>query len=485
MFVFAVTQISHTLLGRFTPLGAIQITLLFLAVWWVWVYTTWITNWLNPELTPVRILLFLLMLGGLVLSTSIPTAFEGARPLVRNSPTPRCRSAAPCSGWHRSRPGGPWCAWNAIRILAWLSVSAVFWILGGFAQGQSRLVLWTVALAIEYVSPAARFWIPRYGPSPIEEWAVEGGHIAERCAGFIIIALGEAIVVDAATFADLTWTTETVGAFVSAFVGSIAMWWIYFHKGAEAGSELISRSSESGRLARLAYTYLHMPIVAGIILSAVADELVLKHPAGVSDPRTILTAIGGPLLFLIGTILFKYSIRGFLQLSHGVGIIALCHPGVVCPRSVAADALDRDHGDHDHRRGLGNRCRSDPARRNSEYRMLPRPPETHAGPAASDATGPAAIRNRKRLRSDPSAHHVFLLVERVLLGRGQVAAVEAGHRLLFEADGSIFGMQLPRLPWAEGAAGDALVDAEILVGEAAVHLDATRMIGLPQGFRRR
>jgi hypothetical protein len=55
VFVFAVTQISHTLLGRFTPLGAAQTTLLFLAVWWVWVYTSWITNWLNPELTPVRI----------------------------------------------------------------------------------------------------------------------------------------------------------------------------------------------------------------------------------------------------------------------------------------------------------------------------------------------------------------------------------------------------------------------------------------------
>src|SRR5580704_10907944 len=76
VFVFAVTQVSHTLLGRFTPLGAVQTTLLFLAVWWVWVYTSWITNWLNPERTPVRILLFLLMLGGLVLSTSIPKAFE-------------------------------------------------------------------------------------------------------------------------------------------------------------------------------------------------------------------------------------------------------------------------------------------------------------------------------------------------------------------------------------------------------------------------
>ena len=77
VFVFAVTQISHTLLAHFTLLGALQVTLLFLAVWWVWVFTSWITNWLNPEKTPVRLLLFAMMLGGLVLSTSIPAAFDG------------------------------------------------------------------------------------------------------------------------------------------------------------------------------------------------------------------------------------------------------------------------------------------------------------------------------------------------------------------------------------------------------------------------
>jgi low temperature requirement protein LtrA len=66
-----------------------------------------------------------------------------------------------------------------------------------------------------------------------------------------------------------------------------------------------------------------MPIVGGIVLTAVADELVLKHPGGHSDLKTVVSAIGGPLLFLAGTILFKHTIRGFLQLSHGVGIIAL------------------------------------------------------------------------------------------------------------------------------------------------------------------
>ena len=322
VFVFAVTQISHTLLGRFTPLGALQTTMLFLAVWWVWVYTSWITNWLNPETTPVRVLLFLLMLGGLVLSTSIPKAFE-SRGLWFAIAYAAMQVGKTVFLWVSTPPHRSLARMNAIRITAWLSVSAIFWIAGGFAEGHPRLLLWTVALAIEYISPSARFWIPKYGASSVADWAVEGGHMAERCAGFIMIALGESIVVTGATFADLAWTTETVTAFASAFVGSLAMWWIYFHRGAEAGSELISRSSEPGRLARLAYTYLHMPIVGGIILAAVADELVLTHPAQHSDLKTVLSAIGGPLLFLIGTILFKHTIRGWLQLSHGAGIIAL------------------------------------------------------------------------------------------------------------------------------------------------------------------
>jgi low temperature requirement protein LtrA len=323
VFVFAVTQISHTLLGRFTPLGALQTTLLFLAVWWVWVYTSWVTNWLNPELTPVRLLLFFMMLGGLVLSTSIPKAFESrglwfavAYAAMQVGRTAFFLASVP--------PGRPSIRMSAIRILVWLLISAIFWIAGGIAQGHWRVALWGMALGIEYVSAAVRFWIPKYGASSFEDWTVEGGHMAERCAGFIIIALGESIVVTGATFADLAWTTETVVAFASAFIGALAMWWIYFHKGAEAGSEQISNSSEPGRLARLAYTYLHMPIVAGIILSAVADELVLTHPADHSDPKTVLSAIGGPLLFLIGTILFKHTIRGWLQLSHGAGIIVLC-----------------------------------------------------------------------------------------------------------------------------------------------------------------
>ena len=322
VFVFAVTQLSHTLLQHFTPLGAVQVTLLFLAVWWVWVYTTWVTNWLNPDLTPVRIMLFLMMLGGLVLSTSIPSAFDGRG--VWFAVTYALMQIGRTLFWLLATPSHRTAVrHNAIRILSWLSGSAVLWILGGLSEGNARLWLWVAALTIEYVAPAVRFWTPKLGFSSMEAWSVEGSHMAERCSGFILIALGEAIVVDGATFADLTWTPQNVAAFLSALVGSIAMWWIYFNKGAEAGSAMISKSAESGRVARIAYTYLHMPIVGGIILCAVADELVLKHPAGHSDLKIIVSAVGGPMLFLLGSILFKHVIRNFLQLSHGVGIIAL------------------------------------------------------------------------------------------------------------------------------------------------------------------
>jgi low temperature requirement protein LtrA len=319
VFVFAITQISHTLLAHFTPLGVLQTTILFLAVWWVWIFTSWITNWLDPERTPVRVMLFVLMIFGLLLSTSIPKAFEarGLAFALAFVAMQVGRSAFTFFSIPKSQPG-----WrkNLLRITCWLMCSGVFWIAGGLAEGQARLALWIVAVAIEYCGPAMRFWFPGLGATPLNDWEVEGGHMAERCALFIIIALGESIVVTGSTFAATAWTLPTITAFVVALIGSIAMWWVYFHIGAEAGAEHISHSEQTGRLARLAYTYLHLPIVAGIVVSAVGDELLLAHPEGHSDMKAVLSMIGGPLLFLIGTILFKRSIRGIFQLSHMVGI---------------------------------------------------------------------------------------------------------------------------------------------------------------------
>jgi low temperature requirement protein LtrA len=322
VFVFAITQISHTLLEHFTPLGVLEVSILFLAVWWVWIFTSWITNWLDPDRPPVRVLLFVLMLVGLVLSTSIPQAFE-ERGLAFGIAFAAMQVGRTLFTFWAIPAAEAAMKQNFARIAFWLSLSGIFWIAGGFAHGPNRLLLWGLAVAIEYVSPAVSFWTPGLGRSSVSDWTVEGGHMAERCALFIIIALGESILVTGATFAKLAWAPATAGAFLVAFAGSLAMWWIYFHKGAEAGAHNISHVKDPGRIARLAYTYLHMPIVAGIVVVAVGDELVLAHPEGHSDTKAVLSLVGGALLFLIGVTLFKRTIHGRLQLSHLVGIGAL------------------------------------------------------------------------------------------------------------------------------------------------------------------
>jgi len=322
VFVFAITQISHTMLAHFTPLGILQTAILMFAVWWVWVFTSWITNWLDPDKTPVRVMLFGLMLAGLLLSTSIPKAFEsrGLAFALAYVAMQVGRSAFFLVTLPKSETGH---RSNFVRIVAWFATSGAIWIAGGLAEGQTRLALWIVALGIEYLGPLVRFWTPGLGATEYRDWQVDGGHMAERAALFIIIALGESIVITGATFSEASWTAPTIAAFVIAMLGSIAMWWIYFHIGAEAGSEHISEMEETGPLARLAYTYLHLIIVAGIVVSAVGDELLLAHPDGRSGVKEIIGIVGGALIYLVGVILFKHTIHGRFQLSHLVGIALL------------------------------------------------------------------------------------------------------------------------------------------------------------------
>ena len=103
VFVFAITQISHTLLAHFTPLGGVQTAILFLAVWWVWIFTSWVTNWLDPERAPVRVMLFALMIAGLLLSTSIPKA-KLSSPWGRRKGSPASRPQSPRRAMSCLRP---------------------------------------------------------------------------------------------------------------------------------------------------------------------------------------------------------------------------------------------------------------------------------------------------------------------------------------------------------------------------------------------
>jgi len=319
VFVFAVTQLSHSLLEQLSLLGALQTTLLLMAVWWVWIYTSWVTNWLDPDATPVRLMLFALMVAGLLLSTSLPQAF-GARGWAFAGAYVAMQLGRSLFTLWALAGRNEVNFRNFQRISAWLGLSALFWFAGACVDAQARLPLWALALIIEYASPALGFWTPGLGRSTTADWDVEGGHLAERCGLFVIIALGESIVVTGAKFAALAWTITTVMAFVTALIGTIAMWWIYFNIGAERASARITASTDPGRLARLAYTYVHIVLVGGIIVSAVADELILSHPWDETETSARAVLIGGPALYLIGNILFKRATASRMVLSHFVGL---------------------------------------------------------------------------------------------------------------------------------------------------------------------
>ena len=286
IFVLTVIQLSHTLAGHFTAGGALEAMVLILAVWWVWIYTTWATNWLDPNKTPVRIMLFVLMFLGVVLSISIPYAFSGGGLLFAGVYVAMQvgRSGFTAFVMRREWPEN---SRNFLRITSWLALSAVFWIAGALVDHNLRVVFWLVALAIEYASPAVGFLTPGLGRSKVEDWEVSGEHMAERCALFVLICLGETILVTGRTVAAMELLDGfTVFLLVSAFTSTVAMWWIYFRFGQGEAARLIERSPKPGRVARLAFTYAHIPIVCGIILAAVAEEFALDHPSGPVDIKT-------------------------------------------------------------------------------------------------------------------------------------------------------------------------------------------------------
>jgi low temperature requirement protein LtrA len=322
VFVFAIAQLSHSLLENLTIFGALRTLLLFIAVWWVWIFTTWVTNWLDTNHVAVRLMLFGLMVAGLVLSTSLPEAFgergmQFALAYVTMQVGRSLFMLYALSGQDSAN------LWNFRRITVWLALAAVFWIAGGLASGDGRWMLWTAALAIEFIAPLTGFRVPGLGKSTTSDWDVEARHMSERCGLFVIIALGEIITLTGATFARTHWEAPKVEVFLLSVVTCIAMWWIYFNIGAERATRRFAASDDPGRIAHIAYTYIHLPIIAGIVAAAAGTELLLEHPADTLSHHTVPVLTAAMSLFLFGEFLFKKSTAGRWPPSHMAGLAAV------------------------------------------------------------------------------------------------------------------------------------------------------------------
>jgi low temperature requirement protein LtrA len=196
------------------------------------------------------------------------------------------------------------------RLLIWSIASGVLWLAGAGLDPDQRWLLWIPALALELAAPVARYWLPGRGRAATADWDVEGGHFAERCQLFIIIALGESIVVTGATASQAGLTSTVVACLVVAFLETVALWWLYFGTPAERSHVVMTTSEDPGRVARDAYTYFHVLIVAGIIATAAAVDLVIAHPHDPQHGIGLAILLGGPALFLVGENLFQWSTTG-------------------------------------------------------------------------------------------------------------------------------------------------------------------------------
>jgi low temperature requirement protein LtrA len=229
----------------------------------------------------------------------------------------------------RHNPAG---ASNLRRLSLWFTISGIFWIAGGLlADPNIRLGVWALAIGIEYAAASLRYKLPWFGDSDADVWDLASGHLAERAALFMIIALGETLLVTGRSFAEEDITPESVAAFLAALAGTVLLWLVYFNRAERRGRKFMEESDEPVQVARYAYTYVHVVLVLGVVLVAVADELVLAHPLEGTDGLTPLLVYAGPAIYLLGNLWFKKSTGTFPLASHLVGIVPLAVLAVLVP----------------------------------------------------------------------------------------------------------------------------------------------------------
>lgn len=334
VYVFAVTQISHQLLHHLSLGGVIETLLLWFAVWLGWQYTCWLTNWFDPETPHIRALLFVTMLLGMVMAASLPQAFSERGLIFSGSYAAMQvgRTAFIVLQLPASHPLAP----NYRRILGWVGIAAVFWIAGGLADHGTRIALWSMAVLCEYVSPMFGFALPGLGRSHTRDWTIEGGHLAERCQLFVIVALGETLLASGATLGDHgDWDGPVLLALLATFLGTLALWWLYFGTSSKDTTHAIVHSDDPGRMGAYLH-YVHALLVAGIIVSAVGNDLVMAHPHGHASLAQTAVLIAGPAIYLLGSAVYKRIVYGRMPISHMVGAVALL---LVAPLAQFASLL--------------------------------------------------------------------------------------------------------------------------------------------------
>lgn len=321
VFVYAITQVTALMSLNLTWQGVGRGLLVFAALWWAWTGYAWLTNTLEPEEGLVRAGMFAGMAAMLVAALAVPAAFGTSAVLfgVAYLLIRLVNLALYAIAGKRD----PEFLRALVRFAPTATIGPVLILVAGFLDGGAQTALWVIAIAALYTGPL----IDRG-----RGWRISPAHFAERYGLVVIIALGESIVAIGFAATGVAITTGVVVAAVLGLAVSGALWWAYFDVYAVLAERQLAESSGATRvrLARDHYSYLHMPMVAGIVLFALGLKITTHDVWGTLSTIPAVALCGGLSLYYSTQVVMRIRQVYFLRRTTSE------RPGWIGPGRLAA-----------------------------------------------------------------------------------------------------------------------------------------------------
>lgn len=314
-YIFTFLRLTGSLVADEGFPAVAQTTVLLLAVWWVWVLTAWLTDLFDPRLPIIQNLAIATAVGVIVMATAIPGAFHG-RALVfvlAYFAIHLARDAVLIAGTRVNRDIQA----RSTRVFFWLGVSAIPLLGGAFTGSLARLLLWALAVAIDYGSARIGWPTPGLGRTDLGSRIFTAPHLAERHRQIVIVAFGELVLTSSTGLASSDFTAQQIGMFALSLGSAVLLFQSYLGQirsleqpEAAARVEVI----QPGTFA----SYWHLVMAAGVVCISVGARTIASHPdAQVSLTQTLII-LAGPVLFLFGTGLSDWSVTGRLPWTRAV-----------------------------------------------------------------------------------------------------------------------------------------------------------------------
>jgi low temperature requirement protein LtrA len=330
VYVFTVSQLSSHLIHDVSLGGIVETLVLTLAVMYAWFMTVWTSNWLDVDRRPVQLMLLALMFATLLMATSVTYAFGS--PFEEFGITGD-RAGLFVIGYLAIQIGRTLFAVSTFRghrlhqhfvnALAWEAGTGLLWIAGIFADGDARLEIWALAVLLTYGGVIAGHPLPGHRSPFSSDSQIYSEHLLERFRLFFLIALGETVLTIGKAFVDVPVDAGRLVALAAAFLGTVSLWWCYFHRSERVGIDAVRSAGDGSRLVAFG-NYSLVAMVIGVIGIAVGDELAIADP-GFEGTTTAMSALifGGPTLFLLAQLVFFHQATGAVSQSRILACIAL------------------------------------------------------------------------------------------------------------------------------------------------------------------